>query len=155
MVVPIVKLVGRERRAAGLAMLVLTAFAAAFSASGADNASRMSQVELKHLIAAANKPADYQKLALYFHEKELFYRAKAQTEMMEYAQCVRNFMMEPKFPTRADQTARLYEYYSAKADQQAKLAARYDGLLMRGGAKPVGNSYTVSVTSFRDAETSK
>ena len=46
------------------------------------------------------------------------------------------------------QAARLYEYYSAKADEQAKLAARYDDLLIRSGFEPVGTSRTVSVTTL-------
>ena len=54
----------------------------------------------------------------------------------------------PKIPTRADQTARLYEYYSGKADQQARLAAHYDQLLVRSGVKPLGKRYTVSATTI-------
>lgn len=108
-------------------------------------AQSMSRTELKELIANANTPADYRKLAVFFHHQEQVYRARAAAEMDDYAHCVRNILMVPKFPTRADQTARLYDYYSGKADQQGKLASKYDSLLIRNGFAPVGNVESVSV----------
>lgn len=123
------------------------------SATAGDEVPFMSRADLKRLLATASKPAEYQKLATYFHEREEFFRAKAQAEMTDSAHCIRNFMMTPKFPTRAGQTARLYEYYSAKADLEAKLAVHYDDLLIRNRVKPDRKRYTISVTNFRDAGT--
>jgi hypothetical protein len=153
--VPMVSKMARRARGAGAAFFVVMTVFCPYRAIGAEEAQCMSRAHIKHLIATANKPADYQKLATYFHDREDFYRAKAQAEMTESAHCIRNVMMTPKFPTRAGQTARLYEYYSAKADKEARLAARYDGLSVQSGVKPVGKRYTVPVTSFRDAGTSQ
>ena len=111
---------------------------------------QLSRGELRRLTTNASSPADYQKLAAYFRGQEQYYRVKADAEMHEYAECVRNVTMAPKFPTRADQCDRLYEYYSAKASHLAKLAARYDELLVRNGFKPVGNVQLVSVTQLRE-----
>ena len=136
-------------RAVAAVILISMALWRPCGAMGADEVQHINRAELKRLIATADTPADYQKLATYFHEREDVYRAKAQAEMRESAECVRNFVMTPpKIPTRADQTARLYEYYSAKADQQAKLAGHYDELLVRSGVKPLGKRYTVSATTI-------
>lgn len=108
----------------------------------------LSRAELRRFMANANNPAAYQELAAYFHYQQQVYRAKADAEMDDYANCVRNVTMAPKFPTRADQDDRLYEYYSAKADQQAKLAAHYDELLTKSGSKPAGDIHIVSLTDL-------
>ena len=108
----------------------------------------LSHAQLRRLVANASNTADYQKLAAYFHYQEQIYRAKADAEMDDYAHCVRNVTMSPKFPTRADQAARLYQYYSTKADQQARLAAHYDELLTKNGVKPAGVAQIVSVTDL-------
>ena len=118
------------------------------SANGTDTAEeqRVSRKEVKHLLATANTVAEYQRVATYFRNREDFYRAKAQAEMTEYARCVRNITMAPKFPTRADQAARLYEYYADKANRQAKRATHYEDLLIRSGVRPFARVQTVSVT---------
>jgi|GEM_PF-3345673 len=108
-----------------------------------------SHKELHRWTASAGDPDADRKLATYFHCQEWIYRAKAQAEMEEYARCVRNILMAPKFPTRADVTSELHDYYSYKADQEAKLATRYDEMLIRRGIKPTGQSAaTVSLTSL-------
>ena len=129
----------------GAVILIMAALFAPCRATGADEVPGISRAELKHLVATANKLADYQTLATYFHEREDFYRAKAQAEVTEYAQCARNLMMKPKFATRADQTARLYEYYSAKASQQAKLAARSPDLY---ASLSINKAHIASVTAI-------
>lgn len=118
----------------------------------AQEPQQYSHKELHRLMASTGNPDDYQKLATYFHYKEQAYRAKAQAEMDAYADCVRNITLAPKFLTRADVTARLYDYYSSKADADAKLARRYDEMLIRHGIRPSSEpTATVSVTSLQDA----
>jgi hypothetical protein len=108
--------------------------------------------ELRRLMANAKNPDEYQKLAKYFHYRELFYRAKAQREIDAYANCVPNYPMAAKFLTRADITARLYDHYLFKAGENAKLAGRYDEMLTRLGIKPASESaMIVSVKSLQNA----
>lgn len=114
-------------------------------------AEHLSRVELNHLMAHANKPADYQELATFFHWQEDVYRAKAQAAMDDYASCARRFLMAPKFPTRADQDFRLFDYYSAKADGQAELAERYDNLLLANGIKPRPKIRTISIHDLQNS----
>ena len=87
-------------------------------------------------MASAKNPNEYQKLARYFRHRELVYRAKAQREIDAYVNCAPNYPMAAKFLTRADVTARLYDHYLFKAEENAKLAGRYDGMLLRLGIKP-------------------
>jgi hypothetical protein len=102
--------------------------------------------KMRQLIANAKTPLDYRRLAMYFHYQEQVDRSKADAEMQYYSECFLQF--RPKFPTAADNASRLYEYYSAKANEEAKLAAHYDDLLIRSGSKPVGKVQTVSVTDL-------
>ena len=134
-------------------LLVIAAFALCSDAQNLappSNAGKVSNNELKRLIQQANKPGDYQKLSDIFHYREELYRAKAQAQMDDYAGCVRNFIVRPKFPTHADQDAQLFEYYSARADEQARLAARYDTLLIRNGVQPLHNRQVISVRELQN-----
>jgi hypothetical protein len=118
----------------------------------AQEPQQYSHRALHRLMASTGNPVDYQKLATYFHYQEQAYRAKAQAEMDAYADCVRNITLAPKFLTRADVTARLYDYYSYKADADAKLARRYDEMLIIHGIRPLSApTGIVSVTSLEDA----
>lgn len=112
---------------------------------------QLSRAELDRLIAHADEPADYQKLATFFHAQEDLYRAKAQAAMDDYSSCVRRFLIAPKFPTRADQDFRLFDYYSAKADRQAELAAWYDDLLLTRGIKPRPKVRAVSTQDLQNS----
>jgi hypothetical protein len=124
---------------------VVAILAEAAMCATAEDEGYMSRAELRRLVSAANTPADYQRLATFFHFQEDAYRAKAQAQIDDYATCVRNFLMAPKFPTRADQDFRLFEYYSAKADAQAEAAARYEDMLLAMGVKPLRHTCVVSL----------
>lgn len=114
----------------------------------AQQPQNLSHSDLRRRIANANKPADYQVLADYFHYQEQVYRAKANAEMHDY---VKYFSLyHPKFPTGADNAARLFEYYSAKADKEAKLAAHYDELLVQSGVKPTGKGQIVPLKDLEN-----
>lgn len=127
-----------------ITLLVLAVSSVSWAADGPS----IPRADLKRLIKNANKPEDYQRLADFFHHKEEVYRAKAQAEMADYASFARNIMIVPKFQTRADQDLRLFEYYSAMADKQAKLAAHYDEILVRIGIKPASRAHSIS---FKDS----
>jgi hypothetical protein len=114
----------------------------------AQEPQHLSRIELRRLIKNARNPADYQKLSLYFHYQAQVYRAKANLEMHDYAKFFSIY--HPKFPTGADTAARLYEYYSAKADKEAKMAGHYDELLIRSGAKPISEPQVVSLTNLEN-----
>ena len=123
--------------------------------ASAQEPEHISRADVKRLIAQANKPGDFQILATFFHLQEDTYRAKAQNVMDDYAACVRHFLMAPKFPTRADQDFRLFDYYSAKADAQARLAAHYDDLLLARGIKPRPKTPTVSMHDLQNSPLSR
>ena len=109
----------------------------------------MTSAAVKRLIAHANTPADFERLSTYFHSGEETYRAKAQETMDDYASCARNFLIAPKFPTRADQDLRLFQYYSEKADEDARLAQIYDGKLLALGIKPTQSAKIISVKELQ------
>jgi hypothetical protein len=138
------------RKAAFVVAEMLAVFALTPAVVIAQHKEEVSRAELKRLMAHANKPTDYERLASFFHSREQFYRAKAQAKMDDYASCVRNFLVAPKFPTRADQDSRLFDYYSTKADEQAKLAAGYDDLLLANGIEPKRNTQIVSVKDLQN-----
>lgn len=139
-----------RRSNAGAFAYPLVLLVTAMPARGQDDA-HMSRAALKHLMARANEQADYERLSTFFHSQEESHRAKAQAEMDDYADCVRNFITPPKFPTRADQDFRLFQYYSEKADNDAKLAEIYDRKLVTLGIKPVQAAKVVSVKDLQRA----
>jgi hypothetical protein len=130
-----------------LIVLILTFCCGAVAADPAS----IPRADLKWLIRNANTPDDYQKLANFFHYRAEVYRAKAQEEMADYATFAGNILITPKFPTRADQDLRLFEYYSAAADKQTKLAAHYDEMLVRSGVKPATRAHSTSIKALTNS----
>jgi hypothetical protein len=134
---------------AAIVMSVVTIVAGRAQGAAADDEQHITHGELKRLVKDANKPADYERLATFYHSREEVYRAKAQAKMDDYASCVRNYLIAPKFPTRADQDFRLFEYYSYKADEQAKLAVRYDDMLLASGVRPFHSAHVISIKDLQ------
>lgn len=141
----------RKAMFAVAAMVALLALRPAVVIAQQPESEELSRAELKRLMERADKVTDYERLATFFHSREEFYSAKAQAEMEDYASCARNFLIAPKFPTRADQDFRLFEYYSQKADEQAKLAAQYDDLLLANGIKPRQSPKIISLKDLQNA----
>lgn len=79
-----------QKRVALITYVITLATTVAVRPSQAITPARQeySRKELHHLIASAKNPDDYQKLAKYFHYRELVYRAKAQREIDAYVNCV-------------------------------------------------------------------
>lgn len=113
---------------------------------------RFSPKQVRLLLAHAESAADYQKLSSYFHYQELLFRAKRQTVFDYYANHTGKFTMAAKFWSRADVNARLSNKYACKAEENAKIAGRYDEMLANLGVKPVRESAVlVNVKSLRKA----
>jgi hypothetical protein len=114
-----------------------------------------SPKQLRLLEANAASPADYQKLATYFHHQELLFRTKAQQALDEYANHTGKYPMATKFVSRAEVVARLRDHYLSKADDNAKAAERYHEKLTQLGFKPASESATItSVNSLQNAPSS-
>ncbi len=97
-------------------------------------------------LANAN---EYLRVALYFHEKELLFRAKAQNTIDRYANDYGKYPMATKTVTRAEATGRQYNDYSSKADENARLAATYEEMLSETGCKrPDFSREVVSIKSL-------
>ena len=114
----------------GLLSLALVAVALA------QEPEHYSSKQLHKLMDRASTAADFQKLATYFHYQELVFRTKAQKMVDEYASVGVRYPMATKTISRTELESRLYKEYSAKADEDAKLAARYDEILLGMGVKP-------------------
>jgi len=107
------------------------------------NAQQPSDItEVSHATEPSNA-REYLRVALYFHQKELRFRAKAQNTIDWYANHSGKYPMATKTITRADAAARQYNEYSSKADENAKLAATYDEMLAELGYKPIDPSPVV------------
>jgi hypothetical protein len=113
----------------------------------AEDLQHLSRPELRRFIEKADKPLDYQKLAMYFHHLEQVYRAKADLEAHNYAKFFSRY--HPKVQTASENAARLYDYYSLKADRQAEAAAGYDAMLTRSGIRPARVKQIVSLADLR------
>ena len=117
---------------------------------GPARASAQSHRELQLVMTDAGSSHDYQKLAAYFRHQELLFRAKAESARNEYALHAGRFTMATKFMSRAEVAARLYGHYCFKAEENERLASRYDELLNRFGVKPtIESGSIVSVKSLQ------
>jgi hypothetical protein len=113
-----------------------------------------SHRQLRLLMAGAANTDDYQKLATYFHYQELMCRTKARKVVDEYANDSGKYPMATKTVTRAEVMARAYDQYSSQANENARLAGRYDEMLTKLGVKPASESATiVSINSLLNAST--
>jgi len=113
-------------------LLSLAVIAVAF----AQEPEHYSSKQLHRLMDHASTAAEFQKLATYFHYQELVFRTKAQKMVDEYATVGARYPMATKTISRTEVESRLYKEYSAKADEDAKFAARYDEILLGMGVKP-------------------
>ena len=104
-----------------------------------------SRKQLRELVANSTGANSYRQLAEYFHHEKQVYRAKADEEMHEYAKFFSYY--HPKFPTGAENAARLHQYYARKADRAGRLATYYDDLLVKNGFSPVSEPLTVSAVN--------
>jgi len=131
-----------------VSMTMLAALAP--TTASAQQSERYSHRELQLLLTDAVNPHDYQKLADYFHHQHLLFRAKAESALNDYAVHAGRFTMASKFMTRAEVAARVYGHYCFKAEENEKLASRYDGLLNQFGIKPppIESGSIVSVKSL-------
>jgi hypothetical protein len=116
----------------------------------AQQPQRYSHKQLHLMMACAGNAADYQQLATYFHRQELMFRAKAQHTIDEYSSQAGKFTMATKFTSRAEVASRLYESYSFKAVENARLAGWYDEMLTGLGIKPVSES--AAIVSVKDLQ---
>ena len=109
---------------------------AVITAALAQEPARYSSKQLHRLMDYASTAADFQRLATYFHYQELVFRTKAQKMVDEYASVGACYPMATKTISRTEVESRLYKEYSAKAEEDSKLAARYDEILLGMGIKP-------------------
>ena len=109
-----------------------------------------SKKQLRLLMTTASKADDFQKLATYFHYQALTYSSKAQKILEEYELYGARYPMATKTIPRAEMESKLYREYSAKADDNSELAARYDRILSGFGVKP--ESVSSTVVSAQDLE---
>ncbi len=112
-----------------------------------------SNKQLRFLMATASHADEFQKLASYFHYQELVFRTKAQKMRDEYASYGMKYPMATKNVSRVEIESRLYEQYSARANENATLAAKYDELLIGLGVTPARVSATR--VSARSLETTQ
>jgi hypothetical protein len=129
-----------------IAAAALVAVVASSLALAQDINSRHSEKEVRRLVSTAHTADDYRNLAEHFHEEKQLYRAKACAEMRDYARWFSRY--HPKSPTGVDRALRMYQTYVDKADRAQKLAAYYDGLLVRNGREPATERLTVSAVNL-------
>ena len=142
-------MIGSPQWAVTVVSMSMLATLAPARASG-QQPERYGHRELQLLLTDAVDPHDYQKLAAYFHHQQLLFRAKAESTLNEYALHAGRFTMASKFMTRAEVAARVSGHYRFKAEENEKLASRYDGLLNQFGIKPppIESGSIVSVKSL-------
>lgn len=106
---------------------------------------QLSHKQLQLLIKSASSAKDFQRLATYYHYQELVFRNKAQRTLDEYASLDGRYAMATKTVSRADAVGRAYQSCLKRAEENATLAAHYDGMLTAMGVTPeVISATTVS-----------
>jgi hypothetical protein len=111
-----------------------------------------SHKQLRSLMSRATNSDDYRRLATYFHYQEMFFRAKAQKTLDDYFNTETKYKMATKFVTRAEVASRSYNDSLSKAENNARLADRYDEMLTETAIKPEKRSATlVSVENLKRA----
>ena len=85
------------------------------------------QTDMAQQVKQAHDASDYRALAVRFHEQEQVYRAKAAEEKSEWERRQQiTVSIAEKYPRPVDSAHYLYDYYSQKADQMSKNAAKYE-----------------------------
>jgi hypothetical protein len=73
--------------------------------------------ELKHMVRTAHTSEDFERLAIYFEDREQEFRKKAEDEKREWDRRLAMPYASPKYPTSADSARGLLQYYQLKADE--------------------------------------
>jgi hypothetical protein len=83
--------------------------------------------DTRTLMKSANSKAQYQRLATYFYQQEVHYRAEAAAEKIERNRRAQvNAGMMQKYPRPVDSAQYLYQSYLSQADKAALQAHHYD-----------------------------
>lgn len=106
-------------------------------------AQRPQKGKLVRQTANPSRASEYFRVALYFHNKELLFRAKAQSTIDWYANHYGKYPMATKTVSRAEAAAQQFNDYSSKADESARMAAAYQQMLSEIGCKPADFSAVV------------
>jgi hypothetical protein len=86
-----------------------------------------SHSELKQMIRDAHTPQQYQALALYFRSQQQVYNSKADAAKAEWdRRKAATASPALKNPGNAESAHNLYDYYVAKANDMAALAASFE-----------------------------
>ncbi len=99
---------------------------------------------------AATKAKEWLRVATYFHHQELVFRMRAQTLIDRYCRDAAIYPMATKTVSRADALARQYSEYESKAEENARMAASYEGKLTGLGYKL--EKVSAVVVSVKDLE---
>jgi spore coat polysaccharide biosynthesis protein SpsF (cytidylyltransferase family) len=110
----------------------LSAFGAAqehASSSRTVSEVHYSRAQLRQLTKEAHTQQQYQTLAEHFHNQQQRFQQQAHSEEQEWVRRSQYTVgVAQKYPRPADSAKNLYDYYAYEADQNGKLAARYEDL---------------------------
>jgi hypothetical protein len=100
-------------------------------ASSSPTASEVhyGRAQLRQLMKEAHTLQQYQALAEHFCDQQQRFQQQAHSEEQEWVRRSQYTVgVAQKYPRPADSAKNLYDYYAYKADQNGKLAARYEDL---------------------------
>lgn len=87
----------------------------------------LSRHELNKYIVAAHTPEQNSALALYFHQQQRSFSAKAADEKSEWERRRQvSVSVGVKYPAPADSAHNLYDYYAYEANQMLHRATQYE-----------------------------
>jgi hypothetical protein len=86
---------------------------------------RYDHSELKQMVRSAHTSEEFERLAIYFDDKEQEFRKKAENQKRELDRCLAVPYTSSKYPTPADNARGLLQYYQLKAEEFAQRATAY------------------------------
>jgi hypothetical protein len=105
--------------------VIVCLFAFVVPIAAAQENVHFTRSEVRRIVREAKTPDQYKMLAGWFRTEETVFRSKANTENGEYLR-YKNRFTAAKYPTYADTTRNLRDYYLYRANKSASLASRYE-----------------------------
>ena len=99
--------------------------------------------ELRRMIRTAHTSQEFEKLSVSFQAREREFRNKAEDEKKELARRLAMPYASCKYPTAADSTRGLFQYYQMKADEFAQWAKTYQLRAANVGATATPSEATI------------
>lgn len=109
--------------------ILALAVGASLAEAATSPAEKLTRKELKALLAAANTPADHQRIAAYYRSEAERSIARQQEHEEELAEYYRNPLRFPgKYPTKGDHCRSLAGYYRLATERAISLAQMHERL---------------------------